>query len=324
MSARDDESAPSQRLGSVGAELGGERQTNSDACDDADGAIELIRLPNLPGVEVMDVQGVSRQWAYFHETYSFCVARWVEDTREIPWKYRLRTHRMTVDRVQLMEPGEFHANLMVAPRANFRVLMLAPSLVEKVARQLGHEHAFPLHLSTAQLGDGPVRQLLHKLTSIIVEAGDAQRADDGICRLLQLLSQQRCFETTLAPPSRKQSRRAALLARDLIHDRWNEHLSLNALSAEVGLPLSTLERAFGEAFATSPRQYQNHVRLVRGKGLLLNTADPIRGVAENCGFSDPKYFARLFRREFGCGPQSYRGTRHVARPVIRDASEGGP
>jgi AraC-like DNA-binding protein len=298
MTARDEESAP-----------------DATTCGDPDGVIQLVRLPNLVGVEVMDVQGVSRQWTYFHETYSFCVASWVEDIREIPWKYRQRVHRMTVDRVQLMEPGELHANLMVAPRANFRVLMLSPCLVEKVAAQLGHERPLPLHLKTAQLGDGQVRRLLAKLTTVIVESSDAERAENGVCRLLELLSDHGHFETSWASQSRRQSRRAALLARDLIHERWNEHLSLGALSSEVGQSLSTLERTFREAFATSPRQYQNHLRLARGKGLLLSSEDSIRTVAERCGFGDRKYFARLFRREFGCSPQSYRAGSPI---LIRD------
>jgi len=27
---------------------------------------------------------------------------------------------------------------------------------------------------------------------------------------------------------------------------------------------------------------------------------------QHCGFADPKYFAKLFRREFGCLPSEYQ------------------
>src|SRR4051812_22786186 len=58
-----------------------------------EGSIQFVRLRGLPGVEVMDVRHVSRKWAYFHETYSLCVASWVANPRDIPWRYRQRTHQ---------------------------------------------------------------------------------------------------------------------------------------------------------------------------------------------------------------------------------------
>jgi AraC-like DNA-binding protein len=269
-----------------------------------EGCIRFLRFGQLPGVEVMDVRGVSRQWAYFHETYSFCAATWVADGRDVPWRYRQRTHVMNPVGVQLMEPGEFHSNLQVAPRANFRVLMLAPKLVCRLASDITGANRVP-HLNRAQLAGGPVRAVLSKLTAVLAESGDVERCELGVHRLVEVLCSQGCLERGESVMLRERGRPAVRAARDLIHASWNEHLPLATIGRAAGLPIPTLERAFLETFGTSPRQYQNHLRLERGKEL-LKSGTPLAAAAQQVGFHDPKYFARCFKRQFGCAPSQYR------------------
>lgn len=269
------------------------------------GFIRFIRYEALPGVEVMDVQGVSRKWSYFHETYTLCVARWVEDTRDVRWRYRRGTHLMGANGVQLMEPGELHSNLDVAPPANFSVLLLNPARMQEVCRQLGTADRLP-HLSVSQLYEGPVRSVMRELTTALVETGDVERAELGVYRLVETLWRTHCFERGPALSRRERGRRAILTARDMIHAAWNEHLPMSALVDETKLPLATLERAFRETFGTSPRQYQLRMRLMRGKELLLGQQGLVGEVAHRCGFQDAKYFSRIFKREFGCQPSDYR------------------
>ena len=203
-----------------------------------------------------------------------------------------------------MEPGELHANLQVAPRADFRVLFLAPSTVQRVCRELGAPDRLP-HLTVAQLYDGPVRRILNQLTDVLVERGDIERGELGIYRLIEALWRQGCLELPPTTVLRERGRKAVKAARDLIHSSWNEHLPISTLTSEVRLPLATLERAFREAFGTSPRQYQLHLRLMRGKELFRHGAGSVAEVARQCGFRDPKYFSRVFKREFGCQPSDY-------------------
>jgi AraC-like DNA-binding protein len=108
---------------------------------------------------------------------------------------------------------------------------------------------------------------------------------------------------------RRTSLKLALRARDIIHARWNECFPVDFLSKEINVPLSSLERTFTETFGTSPRHYQNYVRVMRGKELLAHGGSSIAAIANTCGFRDPKYFARLFRREFAQSPGVYRQSR---------------
>lgn len=162
------------------------------------------------------------------------------------------------------------------------------------------------HLTQAQLYGGPVREALRQLTVTMVDTPDVERAELGLHRLLESLWQTECLESMRSPFRRERGRRAIFAARDLVHATWNRHLPVSQLTKEVGLPLATLERAFRETFGTSPRQYQLHLRLMRAKEQLKRVDASIAGVAQECGFQDPKYFSRLFKREFGCQPSDYR------------------
>ena len=288
-----------------------------------EGTIGFVRYQELLGAEVMDVRGVSRKWSYFHETYSFCGVSWVADDRDIPWRYRQRTHLMNRAGVQLMEPGELHANLHVAPHADFRVLLLAPSTVQRVCRELGAPDRLP-HLTVAQLYGGTVRQTLNELTAVLVEHADVERGELGLYRLVESLWGQGCLEGHPVTPLRERGRKAVLAARDMIHAFWNEHLPISTLVGEVKLPLATLERAFRATFGTSPHQYQLRLRLMRGKERFRNGDTSVATVARSCGFRDPKYFSRSFKREFGCQPSDYLRAIQPGRARFDRVTVGDP
>ncbi|MBV8390100.1 MAG: helix-turn-helix transcriptional regulator [Mucilaginibacter sp.] len=48
------------------------------------------------------------------------------------------------------------------------------------------------------------------------------------------------------------------------------------------------------------------MKLKKAKELLQDTGISISSVAIDCGFSDPGYFARVFKQEFGVTPNEWR------------------
>jgi transcriptional regulator GlxA family with amidase domain len=48
------------------------------------------------------------------------------------------------------------------------------------------------------------------------------------------------------------------------------------------------------------------LRLKKAQSLLLDSTQSITAVAFDCGFSDPGYFARVFKQGFGMSPQEWR------------------
>ncbi len=72
---------------------------------------------------------------------------------------------------------------------------------------------------------------------------------------------------------------------------YNKAYLSNLFSKEAGLTLS---------------QYLNGIRLEAARQQLLTTNDPIQMIAFENGFTDEKYFSRLFSRRYSLAPRTYR------------------
>ena len=65
-------------------------------------------------------------------------------------------------------------------------------------------------------------------------------------------------------------------------------------------------RSFKNCYGTTPCQYRISCQLALARNLLRDTTLPLAAVAEECGFSDPFYFSRIFKRHTGVSPSRYR------------------
>ena len=63
-----------------------------------------------------------------------------------------------------------------------------------------------------------------------------------------------------------------------------------------------LERLFCEYYGKSPVEYLTEARLRRSLAMLSRTDLDVAEVAERCGFSDPSYFSRVFKQNYGVSP----------------------
>ncbi len=98
------------------------------------------------------------------------------------------------------------------------------------------------------------------------------------------------------------------LLRTLRHRFHKADLSLSAVAAEHGISIRCLHYAFAGAGTTFLRQLEA-LRLERAREVLADPqlSDlPIAEVAARCGFADPSYFARRFRRQFAQAPLQFR------------------
>ena len=68
---------------------------------------------------------------------------------------------------------------------------------------------------------------------------------------------------------------------------------------------ATLRRMFISEFGISPRDYINSMRLDRAKLLLRNGGIEVCEVARLCGFDDPSYFSRFFKKHTGKSPGKF-------------------
>lgn len=78
--------------------------------------------------------------------------------------------------------------------------------------------------------------------------------------------------------------------------------------AKIPLNANYVRKQFRETFGMTPVSYMNLLRVTEAKALLLATQNSVSEIALQCGFSDAKYFTRLFHSTTKYAPLEYRKT----------------
>lgn len=78
------------------------------------------------------------------------------------------------------------------------------------------------------------------------------------------------------------------------------------LSEQCNVSLRTLTRMFSQYLNTSPSQYIIKCRLEKAASMLSFSNEPIKNIADECGFSSPMFFAREFKQHYNCTPKEFK------------------
>ena len=73
-----------------------------------------------------------------------------------------------------------------------------------------------------------------------------------------------------------------------------------------------LYRLCQQHFALAPMALLQRLRLQRAALLLASRADPVKQLAEQCGFKNEYHFSTAFKRQHGLAPSHYRRLHHPA------------
>lgn len=86
----------------------------------------------------------------------------------------------------------------------------------------------------------------------------------------------------------------------------NEPLSIPELADKFQISTIYLYKLFKKRFGKSPKQIIKDLRIRNAKMLLALTDKSITEIAAACGFSNPVYFAEVFKSYVGISPTQYR------------------
>lgn len=96
------------------------------------------------------------------------------------------------------------------------------------------------------------------------------------------------------------------MAFQIIDDNLSdEDFSVEILSNKIGMHRSNLSRKITSLTGTSPQELIKIRRMKLAAKLLLASGKNVSEVAYQTGFSDPKYFSRVFKSYFGVLPSEY-------------------
>jgi transcriptional regulator GlxA family with amidase domain len=114
--------------------------------------------------------------------------------------------------------------------------------------------------------------------------------------------------------------RGLSIDRVLAHVRrhLDEPLDVQTLADVAGLSRAHFSRVFTDCEGVSPAAFVLTERMRRAASLLVSGSASVKQVSRDCGFEDPNYFAKAFRRRFGAGPTEFRTTGMYAERARRD------
>ena len=91
-----------------------------------------------------------------------------------------------------------------------------------------------------------------------------------------------------------------------IADHYREPAPVAAMVRLSGVAERSFKRRFEQATGMSPLAYVHTLRLEEAKQMLEATDAPIEAIANEVGYEDAGFFARLFRRNVDLTPGQYR------------------
>lgn len=91
-----------------------------------------------------------------------------------------------------------------------------------------------------------------------------------------------------------------------IQANFFKNISLDEVSKEINISPYYFSKLFKEEMEENFVEYVTRIRLENAKKLLKEEKYSIKEICVNCGYSDPNYFSRIFKKTIGVTPTEYR------------------
>ncbi len=91
-----------------------------------------------------------------------------------------------------------------------------------------------------------------------------------------------------------------------ILENLNQELTVELLAAHTGMSIRNFARMFKQETQITPADYVESLRIDAARRMLEDTENPLKRVADRCGFGGPNALRRTFLRRLGVTPTDYR------------------
>lgn len=106
-----------------------------------------------------------------------------------------------------------------------------------------------------------------------------------------------------------------------LDEHYMEMITVAQLAEVAGICIRECQRSFSNILHMSPMQYLNRRRITVAAEFLISTDMSISEIGLCCGFDNPSYFARQFKRITGMTPKTYRKNNTIREIPAVDLSD---
>ncbi len=116
------------------------------------------------------------------------------------------------------------------------------------------------------------------------------------------------METRSIQPAPEQTSEEQAVRRciEAIRSKPQQGVDFGRMAKACGMHPATFRRYWAKQVSIPPHQFLLQMRLEQACRMLVESAEPISDIARDCGFEDPLYFSRRFRKFAGQSPRTYR------------------
>lgn len=118
--------------------------------------------------------------------------------------------------------------------------------------------------------------------------------------------QERIREANAKPQFSKEIQTSIVKAMNLAQQNITEPIPAADIAQMVSMSSSYFSQCFKQYVGQTYTDYVRDIRMERAKTYLRTTTKTIQWIAEQIGYSDEKYFSRLFREQVGVLPSEFR------------------
>ena len=95
-------------------------------------------------------------------------------------------------------------------------------------------------------------------------------------------------------------------AKQFIEDNYSKDISLDDVSRKVNISPYYFSKIFKDESGLNFIEYLTNLRIDNAKKLLSDTDMSIKEICLSCGYTDPNYFSRSFKKNVGTTPTEYK------------------
>jgi AraC-like DNA-binding protein len=253
-----------------------------------------FRPSGVPGVEALQASFVDHVYVpHSHPTWTVAVIQ----AGAAQFEVDATPQRADRGELFVLEPEAVHTGMAAVPEGwAYKVLYLDPMLMndwEEQDRPAGRAARWVV------FRDRPLRDALLALHSVLAAGAGGLEFEECVIGVVGALRPHLRPGPVAVRGGYEHT--AVRRARLYLSERWEQPVSLAAVSSHAGLTRFELVRRFREQTGLTPHAFQTNLRIERARAMLTGGRS-IAEVAAACGFADQPHFTRTFKRAVGVTP----------------------